>query len=230
MPEFAPVSIAFLLFPGVTQLDLTGPAQVLSRLGNVRLDLVAKTLEPVSTDAGFALLPTATFADVRKADILCVPGGFGTVAAMQDGETMAWVRQVAEGADWVTSVCTGSLVLAAAGLLKGYRATSHWASRHQLAWFGAEPVDARVVFDRNRVTGGGVTAGIDFGLALVAAIRGEDHARFVQLSLEYDPHPPFDSGSPERADAAAMAAYRTMVAKFAPEREAQVRAIAEQTA
>jgi cyclohexyl-isocyanide hydratase len=127
-------------------------------------------------------------------------------------------------------VCTGSLLLAAAGLLTGYRAACHWASRDQLAWFGAEPVAERVVFDRNRVSGGGVTAGIDFALALTAAIRGEEHAKFVQLSLEYDPAPPFDSGSPERADADTVARYRAMVDKFAPGRADKVRAIADRLA
>ena len=222
-----PVRVAFLLFPQVTQLDLTGPAQVLSRLGDVKIDLVWKTRDPVPTDAGFALLPTATFEDVRAADILCVPGGFGTVAVMEDAAVLDWVRDVAADATWVTSVCTGSLVLAAAGLLKGYRTTSHWGSRHQLAWFGAEPVAERIVFDRNRVTGGGVTAGIDFALALTAAIRGEDHAKFVQLSLEYDPQPPFDCGSPDKADAATLERYTAMVAKHAGDREARVRAIAD---
>ena len=225
MPE--PLHIAFLLFPGVTQLDLTGPAQVLSRMGDVKLDLVARTREPVPTDAMFSLLPTATFADVSRTDILCVPGGFGTIPAMEDAETIAWLKQVAGEAQWVTSVCTGSLLLAAAGLLPGYRAACHWASRDQLAFFGAEPMAERVVFDRNRVTGGGVTAGIDFALALTAAIRGEEHARFVQLSLEYDPAPPFDSGSPEAADPATLARYRAMVEQFAPGREARVKAIAE---
>ena len=227
MPESTPLHIAFLLFPGVTQLDLTAPAQVLSRLGNSKLDLVAKTMDPVPTDAQFSLLPTATFAAVHHTDILCVPGGFGTIAAMEDEETLAWLKQVVAEATWVTSVCTGSLLLAAAGLLGGYRAACHWASREQLAWFGVEPVAERVVFDRNRVTGGGVTAGIDFALALTAAIRGEDHAKFVQLSLEYDPHPPFDSGSPERADPATLERYQAMVAKFAPGRAEKVRAIAE---
>lgn len=222
-----PIHVAFLLFPNVTQLDLTGPAQVLSRLGNAKIDLVAKTRDPVPTDAGFDLLPTATFADVPRADILCVPGGFGTVAAMEDTETLDWVRRTGNDATWVTSVCTGSLVLAAAGLLTGYKAACHWASRHQLAWFGAEPVAERTVFDRNRVTGGGVTAGIDFALALTAAIRGEDHAKFVQLSIEYDPAPPFDSGAPEKADAATLERYREMVAKNAGDREARVRAVAE---
>ncbi|HEX8300840.1 DJ-1/PfpI family protein [Sphingomonas sp.] len=226
MPEPA-LHVAFLLFPHVTQLDLTGPAQVLSRLGNAKLDLVAKTLDPVPTDAQFSLLPTATFDQVPRTDILCVPGGFGTVAAMEDDETLAWLRQVAADATWVTSVCTGSLLLAAAGLLTGYRAACHWASREQLALFGVEPVAQRVVFDRNRVTGGGVTAGIDFALALTAAIRGEEHAKFVQLSLEYDPAPPFDSGSPERAEPATLARYHAMIEKFSPGRAEKVRAIAE---
>ena len=230
MAELSPIRISFLLFPNVTQLDLTGPAQVLSRLGNAAIDLVAATHEPVGTDAGFALLPTATFADAAQPDILCVPGGFGTQDAMEDEATMAWIRHAAAGATWVTSVCTGSLLLGAAGLLKGYRATSHWASHHHLAAFGAIPVHERVVFDRDRVTGGGVTAGIDFALALTAAIRGEDHARLVQLSLEYDPAPPFDSGSPERADAATRARYDAMVAKSAPGREARTRAAAARLA
>ncbi len=220
------IHVAFLLFPQVTQLDLTGPAQVLSRLGDARIDLVAKTREPVPTDAGFDLLPTATFADVARADILCVPGGFGILDAIDDAPTLDWVRAVGAEATWVTSVCTGSLVLAAAGLLDGYRAACHWASRHQLEWFGAVPVAERIVFDRNRVTGGGVTAGIDFALALTAAIRGEEHAKFVQLSLEYDPQPPFDSGTPDKADAATLERYHAMVRRSAGDREARVKAMA----
>jgi cyclohexyl-isocyanide hydratase len=221
-----PVHVVFLLFPNVTQLDLTGPAQVLSRLGNAKIDLAWKTLEPVPTDAGFSLLPTVTLAEVQRADILCIPGGFGIVSVMEDADLLDWVRHVGKNATWVTSVCTGSLVLAAAGLLDGYRAACHWASRHQLEWFGAEPIAERWVIDRNRVTGGGVTAGIDFALALTALIRGEDHARFVQLSIEYDPHPPFDSGTPDKADAATLARYREMVAKNAADREARVKAVA----
>lgn len=217
-----PISVAFLLFPNVTQLDLTGPAQVLSRLGNAKIDLVWKTLDPVMTDAGFAILPTATFADIAQADILCVPGGIGVTDVMMDESAMAWVGKLGGSARWVTSVCTGSLILGAAGLLKGYEATTHWAWHEHLALFGAVPVKARTVFDRNRVTGGGVTAGIDFALALTAAIRGEDHARIVQLALEYDPAPPFDSGSPDKAGEALMSRYAERMTALAPNREAEM--------
>jgi len=227
MSELAPLHVAFLLFPGVTQLDLTGPAQVLSRMGNVTLDLVWKDRQPVMTDAGFAILPTATFADVPRADILCVPGGIGVADVMADDAAMAWVEGVGASAAWVTSVCTGSLVLGAAGLLKGYRATTHWALHHHLSLFGAKPVKARHVIDRNRATGGGVTAGIDFAFALMAEVRGEDHARMVQLALEYDPQPPFDTGSPERAGEALVAAYVRRMEKLAPGREAELVAAAK---
>jgi cyclohexyl-isocyanide hydratase len=222
----APVSVAFLLYPQVTQLDFTGPAQILSRLGQAKVDFVARTLEPVPTDAGFAVVPTATFAGVRHADVLCVPGGIACVDVMEDEETLAWVRRLGGSATWVTSVCTGSLILGAAGLLEGYRAACHWAWREHLALFGAEPVAERVVFDRNRVTGGGVTAGIDFALALTAAMRGEKHARLIQLALEYDPAPPFDSGSPERAGEELLAAYRQRMESLAPGREERIRAAA----
>ena len=221
------INVAFLLYPNVTQLDLTGPAQVLSRLGNVTINLVAKTRDAVPTDSGFALLPTASFTEAVQPDILCVPGGtIGVIDAIEDEATMAWVRQVAERATWVTSVCTGSLLLGAAGLLRGYRATCHWAQHHHLASFGAFPVRERVVFDRDRVTGGGVTAGVDFGLALLAAIRGEAHAKLVQLSLEYDPAPPFNAGSPERADAATLARFQALAARSAPDRDVRFRAAA----
>jgi cyclohexyl-isocyanide hydratase len=220
--------IAFLLFPNVTQLDLTGPAQVLSRLGpDTRVDLVWSSREPVATDAGFSIVPTATFDKVPAADILCVPGGMGTNAAIADGAALDWVRRVGTTAAWVTSVCTGSLILGAAGLLRGYRATSHWTQRENLRLFGAEPVAERVVTDRNRVTGGGVTAGIDFALTLTALIRGEDHARGVQLSLEYDPQPPFDSGSPDRADPQLVEAVLARGRKTAPDRDAELRRLAK---
>ena len=227
MSELSPQSVAFLLFPNVTQLDLTGPAQVLSRLGNTTVNLVWKNKEPVQTDAGFPLLPTATFDDVEHANILCVPGGFGTMDAMQDPEVRAWVRKVAEKADWVTSVCTGSLILGAAGLLKGYRSGCHWASIEQLEFFGAIPVRERVVADRNRFSGGGVTSGIDFALALAARIRNEDFAKFIQLSIEYDPHPPFDAGSPDKVPSEILERYHKMVDAAVPNRVAKVKAIAE---
>jgi len=221
-----PLRIAFLLFPNVTQLDLTGPAQILSRLGEAQVDLVWKTRDPVPTDAGFSILPTAIFAEVPYADILCVPGGFGLNDVIADDEAMAWVGAVGAGATWVTSVCTGSLILGAAGLLDGYRAGCHWAQRDMLPLFGAIPVDARTVVDRNRVTGGGVTAGIDFALTLIALIRGEAHARMVQLALEYDPQPPFDSGSPAQAGPEIVAAYQRRVQMLAPTRDDDLRALA----
>lgn len=227
MPELSPQSVAFLLFPNVTQLDLTGPAQVLSRLGNTELNLVWKDKDPVPTDAGFPLLPTATFDEIEHVNILCVPGGFGTMDVMQDPEVLDWLRKIAAKADWVTSVCTGSLILGAAGLLKGYRSGCHWASIDQLAFFGAIPVRERIVEDRNRFSGGGVTSGIDFALALAARIRNEDFARFIQLSIEYDPMPPFDAGSPEKVSPEILERYFKMVEAAMPDREAKVKAIAE---
>ena len=221
-----PISVAFLIYPQVTQLDFTGPAQVLSRLGKARVDYVWKSREPVPTDAGFSILPTATFGEVESADILCVPGGIACVDMMEDDAVLEWVRRVGTSATWVTSVCTGSLILGAAGLLTGYRAACHWAWRDHLRLFGAEPISERVAFDRNRVTGGGVTAGIDFALALTAAVRGEDHARLVQLALEYDPAPPFDSGSPERAGAELLGLYRQRMEQIAPGRDERIRAAA----
>lgn len=227
MPELSPISVAFLVFPNVTQLDLTGPAQVLSRLGNVTLNLVWKDTDPVPTDAGFPLLPTATFEQVSQANILCVPGGLGTMDIMQDTEVLDWLRKMAARADWVTSVCTGSLVLGAAGLVKGYRSACHWASVDQLAYFGATPVRERIVEDRNRFSGGGVTSGIDFALALAARIRGEDFAQFIQLSIEYDPHPPFDAGSPDKVSPEILERYYKLIEAAVPDRDAKVKAIAD---
>jgi cyclohexyl-isocyanide hydratase len=226
MASIPPISVAFLLFPNVTQLDLTGPAQVLSRLGNVTLDLVWKDRSPVTTDAGFAIVPTATFADVPRADILCIPGGMGVTDVIADDVAMAWVRSVGAEARWVTSVCTGSLILGAAGLLEGYCAATHWSWREYLAMFGAEMVPERVVVDRNRVTGGGVTAGIDFALTLMAEVRSAEFAKAVQLSLEYNPAPPFNAGSPEKAGPDLVATYQRRVAQLAPDREEKFRAAA----
>jgi len=220
------LNIAFLLFPNVTQLDLTGPAQVFAQVDGARIALVAKTRDPVPTDAGFALLPTATFAEMPRADILCVPGGFGINDAMEDAATLAWVRQVAEEAQWVTSVCTGALLLGAAGLLTGYRATTHWSQHHYLAAFGAIPVQQRVVIDRDRATGGGVTAGIDFALTLAAQLRGDEAAKLIELGLEYNPQPPFDTGSPDRAGEALVEQSRERALRRMPDRGARILAAA----
>jgi cyclohexyl-isocyanide hydratase len=219
--------VVFLAYPNVTQLDFTGPAQVLSRLPEAHVDLVWKTRDPVPTDAGFSVLPTATLAEIDKADIICVPGGIGCADIMEDPEVIAWLARIGAEAKWVTSVCTGSLILAAAGLLTGYRATCHWAWHDYLPLFGVVPVRQRVVFDRNRATGGGVTAGIDFGFALMAEIAGEEHAKMVQLALEYDPAPPFDSGVPEKASPEALAGMSARYAALASDRDARVRRIAE---
>ena len=205
------ISIAFLLFEQVTQLDLTGPAQVLSRLGDCSIKLVAKTLDPVMTDAGFAIIPTHTLAQEATADVICVPGGSGADDAMEDVEIISWLRSASSSAKWITSVCTGSLVLGAAGLLRGRKATSHWTAREMLREFGAVPTHERYVIDGNIITGAGVTAGIDFALFLTSVLRGEDHAKRVQLALEYDPSPPFACGSPEKADTVTLAAVEDMV-------------------
>ena len=220
------MQLAFLLFPGITQLDLTGPVQFLSRLPHAKVDLVWDSLDPVPTDAGFSILPTATFAQIPRADVLCVPGGMGVAGVIDHAPALDWVKQVGAEAEWVTSVCTGALVLGAAGLLHGYKATTHWAWHDLLGLFGAEPVQARTVFDRNRVTGGGVTAGIDFALALMAKIAGDDHARAVQLALEYDPAPPFDAGSPAKAGAALVEVYQARANRLAPHRRTDLIAAA----
>lgn len=191
--------IGFLIYDNVTQLDATGPAQVLSQLPDARIHMVARSKEPVATDAGFALLPTDTFDECPQLDVICVPGGPGQITAMQNVPTLEFLQRQGSAARYVTSVCSGALLLGAAGLLKGYKSACHWAFIDRLPMFGAEPVAARIVRDRNRMSGGGVTAGIDFGLALAAEIAGEDMAKRIQLFLEYDPAPPFDAGSPAKA-------------------------------
>jgi len=208
-------TIGFLLFPGLTQLDLTGPYEVLARLpGSAdRLHLIWKAREPVASDSGMTILPTTTFADRPRLDIVCVPGGPGVGALMEDLEALDFLRAAAGEARYVTSVCTGSLVLGAAGLLRGRRAACHWMSRDLLAAFGAEPVAERVVVDGNVVTGGGVTAGIDFALTLVGEIAGAETAQKIQLLLEYDPAPPFDTGSDRSAPADLVAEVRAAAAE-----------------
>lgn len=197
--------IGFLLFPNVTQLDLTGPAQVLGRVPGAQVHLVWQTLAPVTTDVGFSINPTTTFADCPQLDVLCVPGGYGVGEQLNDAATIAFLQQQGRDARYVTSVCNGSLLLGAAGLLQGYRSACHWMWRRFLPHFGAEPVAQRVVRDRNRWSGGGVTAGIDFGFSLAAELAGGEFAQTLQLVLEYDPQPPFASGSPEQAGAERVA-------------------------
>lgn len=209
-----PLHIDLLLFPDVTQLDLTGPFEVFARTPGVACHLVWKEIKPVRSDRGLTLLPDCTFNDCPPLDVICVPGGPGQIALMTDEETLSFLRQQAQHAQFITSVCTGSLVLGAAGLLRGYRATSHWSSRDQLALLGAEPVDARVVRDRNRLTGAGVTSGIDFALTLVAEIRGNDVAQAIQLQMEYDPEPPFHAGSPQSATPQQLTTARSQMADF----------------
>lgn len=188
--------IAFLLFDGVTSQDFIGPATVLSR-SLFDVQFVAKDLNPVFDDNGLGLMPTSTFSEMRNIDILCVPGTANPYIQIQKKEMVEWVEFIGNRASWVTSVCTGSFILGAAGLLKGYKASSHWTMIDDLAYFGAIPTHERVVIDRNRITGGGVTSGIDFGLTLLSILKGENVAKSIQLAMEYDPHPPFNSGSPK---------------------------------
>lgn len=195
----APLEFGMVLYPQFTMLDLIGPQTVLSMSSNCHF--IAHSLDPVPADSGGSLVPTTTFADApRDLDIIFVPGGYGTEPAMRDPAILAFLKDRGARAKYVTSVCSGSLVLAAAGLLDGFKAACHWSLYPALEQFSTvTPVRERVVVDGNRVTGGGVTAGIDFGLTLLAAIRGEHAARLTQLMLEYDPAPPYDCGSPDRA-------------------------------
>jgi cyclohexyl-isocyanide hydratase len=222
-----PIQIGILLYPNVTQLDATGPAQVLSRVPGAKLHMIWKTRDPVPTDAGFSIVPTTTFADCPQLDVICVPGGGGQVEVMVDAEALEFLRKQAAKARYVTSVCTGSLILGAAGLLKGYKSACHWAWRDMLKDFGAIAVAERVVRDRNRISGGGVTAGIDFGLTVAAELAGDEVAKSIQLVLEYDPQPPFDSGSPEKAGVERVKRIRE---RLAPLLESRRKANAEAAA
>ena len=206
--EARSVSVGMVLFPDLTQLDLTGPYEVFTRTPGAEVHLLASSFEPVRAEGGLAIVPGATFADAPHLDVLFVPGGAGVLAMMEDEEVLGFLAEREPAARYVTSVCTGSLVLGAAGLLRGYRAATHWLSMDLLEMLGAEPVAERVVKDRNRVAGGGITAGIDFGLAVAAEIAGEDAAKEIQLMMEYDPAPPFDSGSPKSAERALVERVR----------------------
>jgi cyclohexyl-isocyanide hydratase len=216
-PKMSVFNIGFVIFPNLTQLDFTGPLQVLSRLPDSKMHIVAKSREPVPSDCGLSLVPTATFEDCPRLDMICVPGGAGVAQAMTDPATIDFVRRQAEGARYVTSVCTGAFVLGMAGVLKGRRATTHWAYTDLLGSVGATFEKARVVWDGNVVTAGGVTSGIDFALQIVARIAGDDVAQSIQLGIEYDPDPPFQSGHPDRAPVAIRrAADAAFVKRRAP--------------
>ena len=209
-----PIQIGFPIFPGVTQLDFSGPWEVLARVPGAQCHLIAQDLHPVRSDSGLQVLPTTTFALAPKLDVLCLPGGPGHLTAMADTEILRFLDVRAPKCRFITSVCTGAMILAAAGLLRGYRATTHWASLHRLAAFGAHPIADRVVADRDRLTGGGVTAGIDMGLTLAATLADEATARSIALGIEYAPAPPF----PGHPTAAKSETVTELEAKLAPYR------------
>ncbi|RZJ24281.1 MAG: DJ-1/PfpI family protein [Haliea sp.] len=206
--------IGMLVFPKITALDILGPFEVLARAPDCTAQLVWKDTSPVPGDTGLRLLPDVDFASAPQFDVIVVPGGPGQTDLMEDEEVLAFLRTQAAGAQLVTSICTGSLLLAAAGLLTGYQATCHWLSFDQLEQFGVVPVDQRVVIDRNRITGAGVTSGLDFAFTVLAELRGREAAEKLQLLLEYDPAPPFDSGHPRVASAALVETVRAAAAEM----------------
>ena len=215
--------IGMLLYPGLTQLDLTGPFELFHHLPNAKVHLVWKDVKPVFADSGLGLLPTTTFAEVPTIDVLFVPGGAGQIELTHDAEVLDFLRAHGARAQFVTSVCTGAFLLGAAGLLRGYRATTHWASMDLLPLVGAIPVHERVVVDRNRITAGGITAGIDFGLRMIAELAGDDAAKRAQLRLEYDPAPPFQSGHPRVAEPAIVEAVKSGFSERIERRAAELR-------
>ena len=205
--------IGFVLFDDLTQLDFTGPLQVLNRIPGIKTHLVAGRAGPVRTDCGPFILADTSFADCPQLELICVPGGWGVDAAMEDAATLDFLRQQALGAQFITSVCTGAFILGAAGLLEGRQATTHWRYHAALSRFGAEPVKARVVRDGNLFTGGGVTAGSGFALTILRELYGGALAQAVQRGLEYGPAPPVDAGSPDKAPGPVRDAVE---ARFAP--------------
>jgi cyclohexyl-isocyanide hydratase len=220
-----PLQIGLLIFPRMTQLDMTGPFEVFARIPDAKVHLIWKRIEPVTSDSGMAILPTVTLDDCPPLDVICIPGGPGQVDLMDDEAIISFVRRQGLQARYVTSVCTGALVLGAAGLLDGYQATTHWGSIDNLAHFGATAVNTRVCVDRNRITGGGVTAGLDFGLHLASALADRQTAERIQLFLEYTPQPPFTSGSPDTAPKAVVAhVYDAIAPMLARRKEATLRA------
>ena len=215
----SPLTVGLLAFPDLTQLDLTGPYEVFARAPGMRAVVVGTRPGPIRSEWGLTLGTDCTLDDAPPLDVLFIPGGIGVNALLADDPVLDFVADRGARAAWVTSVCTGALVLGAAGLLRGYRATTHWLSLDLLADLGATPVEARVVHDRNRITGGGVTAGIDFALSLVAELHGRAVAERIQLTIEYDPAPPFRSGSPRQAAGPLVAALRTERARVQEERK-----------
>lgn len=215
--------VVFALYPGITQLDFTGPYEVFLRVPGARCILASVEGGSIEADGGITFAGVSRLDDIESCALLCVPGGLATVRALGDQAYLSEVRRLAASARYVTSVCTGSLLLAAVGLLTGKRAACHWAWRDSLAAFGAIPDAARVVREGNIITGGGVTAGIDMALTVVAEIAGADYAQAVQLGIEYDPKPPFDSGRPERARPEILAAARKRTDSVRVERDAAVR-------
>ena len=218
--------IGLLAFPAMTQLDMTGPLQVFAGLPGAEIHVLWKTLDPIKTHGGLTLVPDTTLANCPKLDVICVPGGAGVLDLMDDPEVLDFLRTQAAEATFVGSICTGALVLGAAGLLRGRKATTHWAWTDLLAPLGAIPTQGRVVRDGKFMTGGGVTAGIDFALTMVSEIAGRDIAESIQLGIEYAPAPPFESGSPDTARPEILAAVRTRMASTRVEREARVAKVA----
>ncbi len=218
-------TIVFLLFPGITQLDFTAPAQALCRMPGAVLAGAAASLDPIATDSGFSILPTHDFASAPQANILCVPGGHGVTDALNHRATIDFIIRQAAGAQWVTSICTGAFLLGRAGLLDGRHATTHWGYTHLLPLVGASHRNARVVEDGNVVTSGGVTSGLDFALTLIARLKGDAVAQAIQLAIEYDPAPPFAGGHPDRAPEAVTTGLKARVYDAAAARmEAALRA------
>jgi cyclohexyl-isocyanide hydratase len=225
-PPDAHLQIGSLLFEGLDQIDLTGPFEVLSRMPNSTYRVFAKTTEPVRDVRGLRITPDAVLADAPQLDLLHVPGGFGQEALMDDEEVLGWVRRQAAGARCVFSVCTGALICGAAGLLKGRRATTHWAAFHLLPFFGAIPVNERVVVDGNMIFAAGVTAGIDGALRVAAELRGDEAAQAIQLYMQYAPEPPFRCGTPETAPPAILEGARRAVHAITEQRGVTARRVA----
>ena len=226
IPADTPLRLGSLAFEELDQIDLTGPFEVFSRVPNSTYRIYGKTTAPVRDVRGLRLVPDAPLADAPQLDVLHIPGGFGQELLMEDEEVLNWIRRQAAGACCVFSVCTGALVCGAAGLLKGRRATTHWAALHLLPFFGATPVAGRVVTDGNMVFAAGVTAGIDGALAVAAALRGDAAAQAIQLYMEYAPKPPFNSGTPETAPSAVLDAARTSLGELTARRERTARRVA----